>query len=392
MDRLIAGIVSAILFMTAFNISPAVAQKGRLKQLLEKFDKDGDGRLSLSERAAARKAIQELTAARTSKAIPQKLFPGKANLYKLKQGPYEFDVVETFELKVPARKKTLPLRITFPKENKEFPLIVWCHGALGSKDGNQPLIEHWVSHGYVVIQPTFGDSISLMSDEEKKKVKSLIQLVNSPRVISQWDDRPQDVSHLLDSLSLLEEQVPGLKGKIAHQKMGIAGHSFGAHTTMMICGMKLFNPFMKKPASYADDRFQAAVMVSPQGLSKSVTKDSYAEIKLPFLMITGDNDGSPIKGQDKNGGEWRKTAFDLAPAGDKYLLWVKDAYHGFGGISGKTMAPGSGPTSEDQVSVVKSTALAFFDAYLKQNQSAREYLNSSQLEKESDGLGSLTTK
>ena len=392
MRLLNARLLVVILLTVLVNVSPTVAQRGKLKQLIEKFDEDGDGRLSLSERAAARKYIQELAGAKKTKTIPQKLFPGKAKLYKLEQGPYKFGVVETFDLKVPARKKTLPLRITYPLEQNKYPLIVWCHGALGSKDGNQPLVEHWVSHGYVVIQPTFGDSISLMTQDEKKKVKSIISLVNSPRVISQWDDRPQDVSHLLDSLDLLEEKIPALKGKIDHKKLGIAGHSFGAHTTMMICGMKLFNPFTGKPASYADDRFTAAVMISPQGLTKSVTKESYTEMKIPSLMITGDNDGSPMKGKENKAGEWRKKAFDLVPAGDKYLLWVKDAYHGFGGISGNKSFAGSGPISEDQVSIVKSTALAFFDAYLKQNQTARDYLHSSQLEKETGGAGEITTR
>ncbi len=392
MRRFNAGSLFAIALIMLINVSPTVAQRGKLKQLIEKFDEDGDGRLSLSERAAARKYLQELAGAKKSKTIPPKLILGKAKLYKFEQGPYKFGVVETFDLKVPARKKTLPLRITYPLEQKEYPLIVWCHGALGSKDGNQPLVKYWVSHGYVVIQPTFGDSISLMTEDEKKKVKSILSLVNSPRVISQWDDRPQDVSHVLDSLGLLEEKIAGLKGKIDHKKLGIAGHSFGAHTTMMICGMKLFNPFTGKPASYADDRFMAAVMISPQGLTKSVTKDSYIQMKIPSLMITGDNDGSPMKGKEKNGGAWRKTAFDLVPAGDKYLLWVKDAYHGFGGISGKTSFAGSGPTSEDQVSIVKSTALAFFDAYLKQNPSAREYLHSPQLDKETNGAGVISTR
>ncbi len=392
MKHCTTGFLIVALLALQAEYSSVIAQRGRLKQLIEKFDKDGDGRLSPAERAEARKYIQESSKAENQQTIPPRLTPGKSKIYKLEPGPYQFEVVENFSLDVPARKKTLPLRITYPLAQEKFPLILWCHGALGSKDGNQPLVEHWVSHGYVVIQPTFGDSISLMTAEEKKKVKSILALVNSPRVINQWDDRPQDVSHVIDSLDFLEQNIAGLKGKIDRKKMAIAGHSFGAHTTMMISGMKLFVPFIKKTASYADDRFIAAVMISPQGLTKTVTKQSYAEMKIPSLMITGDNDGSPMKGRDNKGGAWRKTAFDLVPAGDKYLLWVKDAYHGFGGISGKKSFAGSGPISEDQVSIVKSTALAFFDAYLKQDQTAKKYLQSDQLENETDGAGKITAK
>ena len=47
------------------------------------------------------------------------------------------------------RDKDLHLRITYPAENGRYPLIVFSHGASGSKDNYQPLVKHWVSHGYV---------------------------------------------------------------------------------------------------------------------------------------------------------------------------------------------------------------------------------------------------
>ncbi len=394
MREIVTGILSLFMSLALPETSPALAQRGKLRQFLEKYDKDGDGRLSPSERAAARESLQKLkqiTGLGNRKTIPPKLVPGQSKLYKLEQGPYKFEVVETFNLDVPSRKKTLPLRITYPVEKKKFPLIVWCHGAMGSKNNYQPLVEYWVSHGYVVIQPTFGDSISLMSDEEKKKVKSILLLLNSPRVTGQWDDRAQDVSFVVDSLDLLEERIPGLQGKIDHETLAIAGHSFGAHTTMLICGLRLFNPLTGESANFADKRFSAAVMISPQGLGKTITKKSYEKMKIPSLMITGDNDGSSMKGKEQKKGTWRKEAFDSVPAGDKYLLWVKNAYHGFGGISGKISFAGSGPIAQDQVSIVKTTALAFFDAYLKQNHAAREYLHSSQLEEETGGAGRITT-
>ena len=395
MRGIVTGILSAFMLLSLSETSPALAQRGKLKQLLEKYDKDGDGRLSPSERAAVREDLQKLkqiTGLGDRKTIPPKLVPGKSKLYRLEQGPYEFEAVETFNLEVPSRVKTLPLRITYPVEKKKFPLIVWCHGAMGSKNNYQPLVEYWASHGYVVIQPTFGDSISMMSDEEKKKVKSILLLLNSPRVIGQWDDRAQDVTFLVDSLGLLENRIPGLEGKIDHKKLAIAGHSFGAHTTMLICGLELFNPLVGESANFTDDRFSAAVMISPQGLGKTITKNSYEKMEIPSLMITGDNDGSPMKGKEQKNGTWRKEAFDLVPPGDKYLLWVKDAYHGFGGISGKISFAGSGPMAQDQVSIVKTTTLAFFDAYLKQNQAAKEYLHSKQLEEQTKGAGKITTK
>src|SRR5689334_6769086 len=80
-------------------------------------------------------------------------------------GPHRVETMTSIVLKDETRKKELPVRVSFPKADGQFPLIVWSHGMYGSKDGYQPLVSHWVSHGYVVIQPTHSDSLSLDNDE-----------------------------------------------------------------------------------------------------------------------------------------------------------------------------------------------------------------------------------
>lgn len=65
--------------------------------------------------------------------------------------------------------KDLFVRISSPEEKGEYPVIIWSHGMYGSKDNYQPLVEYWTRHGYVVIQPSHSDSISLMTPEEKRK-------------------------------------------------------------------------------------------------------------------------------------------------------------------------------------------------------------------------------
>ena len=39
------------------------------------------------------------------------------------------------------RDAALQLRISFPKETGPFPVVVWSHGAGGSKDNYTPLVE-----------------------------------------------------------------------------------------------------------------------------------------------------------------------------------------------------------------------------------------------------------
>jgi hypothetical protein len=75
-----------------------------------------------------------------------------------------------------------------------------------SKDNYQPLVTHWASHGYVVIQPTHSDSRSLGT-----KIGDALRFQD-------WQSRPADVSFVLDSLDELEKQVPRSRaGSIARR-------------------------------------------------------------------------------------------------------------------------------------------------------------------------------
>ena len=380
-------------------LAAAMGQEGRERKLgpfARKFDADGDGRLSAKERGKLIEALRELRGP-AQEPIPPTVVPGRTDLYKLADGPHALHVVAGYDLRDEKRDKTIPLRITIPKPRDAnegpVPLVVFCHGALGSKDGGAPLATYWASHGYVVIQPTFGDSLSLMSAEEKARYRSPAELVNSRRTLKHWDDRPRDVSFVLDSLDQLAAAIEPLRGRIDPNRIAVAGHSFGAHTSMLLMGMKLDSRGLAEVPDFRDERIAAAVMISPQGPGRSITARSYKAIKGPFLMITGDNDGTPIKGREEQTGPWRRQAFEQCDGGDRYLLWIEGAYHGFGGINGlKHNWPGKGPVARDHVYYVKSTALAFFDAYLRSDVKATAYLNSDQLASETEGKARLTAK
>ncbi len=143
--------------------------------------------------------------------------------YVSKVRGHKVRVIESV-LKDSKRSKELGIRINFPEEQGSYPLIIWSHGMYGSKDNYQPLVEYWTSRGYVVIQPTHSDSLSLMKPQERRQ---LLREFNLDKT-EDWMNRPRDVQFTLDSLATLEQQFPDLAGKMDSKRIGIGGHSFGA--------------------------------------------------------------------------------------------------------------------------------------------------------------------
>ncbi len=304
------------------------------------------------------------------------------------------------------RGKTLPIKVSFPQEVGKYPVIVFSHGARGSKNNYQPLIRYWVSHGFVCIQPTHSESLTLMR-EGGSPARGSIQTSDSTgstgrmngqlrarlrerltgsalgrdrsakdllgdRPFQDWHNRPLDVSFVLDSLQYLEGTVEGLKGKMDMSAIGVGGHSFGAHTSQLLGGTKAGGT-----GRFEDKRPAAFLLISPQGREDGIggallDDNSWSTFTRPMMVITGTND----TGRGEQSYEWRKDPYYLSPKGDKYLLVIDGAYHHFGGISGVRRAHMKGPEDPNQVELVAKTSLLFWDSYLKKNDTEKKALKS----------------
>ncbi|HKB80370.1 MAG TPA: hypothetical protein VKH35_11710, partial [Thermoanaerobaculia bacterium] len=196
----------------------------------------------------------------------------------------------------------------------------------------------------------------------------------------QWRDRAEDVRLVVDSLSVLEQQFPELQGKMDHATIGVAGHSYGALTALLEAGMRTFG----SPAiDFAGSRVKAVIAMEPPALSEGhgITAQSFANLHVPVLFISI---------TDENG------AFESSPAGDKYSVRIAGGgpmtFTGMGGFRGgfdreRPVQTSTGTYARQQmpqtaVSVgpgaafqtIEITSLAFWDAYLKNETSARDLL------------------
>jgi len=261
--------------------------------------------------------------------------------YKVAAGPYVVETVDEVVLHDAQREKDLPVFVSYPRGDGKFPVIVFSHGAMGSGDMGFPIVQHWTSHGYVVLCPTHADSIKLQRGAGRDAAAGARgSLLSRALGEDNSTSRPQDVTFLLDSLDVLEEKVPALHGKLDRDRVGVGGHSLGAFTAQVVGGATLKLGGQDGPRSLADPRVKAILQLSGQGKDQQgLHEHSWDNIKLPMMCVTGSLD----RGAQGQGPEWRRDPFRCSPPGDKYFLFIEGAHHG--SFTGKMVAgglPGAG--------------------------------------------------
>ena len=298
-------------------------------------------------------------------------------------GPSPVGAIPDIVLNDPARNRSVKVSIDYPTRTGPHPLIVFSHGGGGSNRGYPGLSSHWASYGYVVIRPAHNDTAT-----------------SEQMTATEWRNRAQDISFVIDSLETLAKQYPELQGKVDPTRIAVAGHARGATTAMMIGGLRTF----PGPVSYADKRVKAIAAFSPNGPRESwgVTNESWAELRVPALFMTGTRDNGVNENETPT---WREQAFELSPAGDKWLVVIENVTAGtftgqanppseIGNRGTVPMGPSRDPAAAQRESErqrierarmsgmsqrvlfgsIRALALAFFDAYLKEDPKGREYL------------------
>jgi predicted dienelactone hydrolase len=320
--------------------------------------------------------------------------------YKSVPGPAP---IETRELLLhdAHRNKELPLRVLYPREiSGRTPVIIFSHGAGGSKDSYSGLTRHWASYGYIVLQPTHSDSVQLRRSTGDSNAGMLQALQTALHDEDAWRNRPLDISLVIDSFDEIERDVPALRGKLDRDHVGVAGHSFGGFTAESSACATVQLRSESHALDLHDKRIKAALVLSGEGPGQmGLTDSSFKHCNLPMMSMTGTRDRAA------NGWtpEWREQLFTLSPAPDKYFLNLNGANHftfvgrqspeadpapGNAGVSpAGAAAPRrrgfilrSSPNDEARIfGYVQVASTAFWDAYLMRDAAALDYLRSNSL-------------
>lgn len=227
-----------------------------------------------------------------------------------------------------AGRQPLELRLTAPAAGSGLPVVILSHGFgpsryIPSKDGYAPLAQFWAERGIAVIQPTHASSRVGGLDPD---------LPTGPFF---WRERVAEIRAILDQLSEVERQAPAVAGRLDHDRIAVAGHSFGGHTCGLLLGARL------QGEDFSDPRIGAGILLAAPGRGgadltpESAARFSFFDVDFSgigtaTLVVCGADDDPHFT---PRGPEWHADAFHDAPGADA-LLTINGVGHGLGGIAG----------------------------------------------------------
>ncbi len=254
------------------------------------------------------------------------------------------------------RHRPVPARIYDPPTGDgPVPVIIFSHGLGGTRNGYEYLGRHWAGHGYVSVHIQHEGSDDAVWRGSRQPFKAMQRAAFDP---ANAINRPKDVSFAIDQMERINREAGPLQGRLDLDHIGVAGHSFGAYTTLASVGQSI-----SRSRTLADPRIRAAIpMSAPVPDRPGVKLDNvYRQINVPVFHMTGTHDDSPIGNTSP---KQRRLPFDHGAGRPCYLLILKDADH---------MAfADHGAANYHELICAGSTA--FWDAYLKDDAPARVWL------------------
>lgn len=288
-------------------------------------------------------------------------------------------VAQTIDMTVidASRHRDIPLRVYLPAGTStpaangsavvRAPVILFSHSLGGSRLNNPYLGQHWAARGYVCVFLQHAGS-----DEGVWQGKRPLQRLLAMRAAANADNfiaRVRDVAAVLDQLTRWDATASHpLSGRLDMQEVGMSGHSFGAGTTQAVSG-QVFPGSSESPGT--DVRINAAVMFSPSSPRRGSAMLAFGAVKIPWLLMTGTKDDSPIGGQTA---AQRRAVFAALPPGRKYELVLNNAEHSV--FSDRALRGDKEPRNPNHHRAILALSTAFWDAYLRDDAAAKAWLNS----------------
>lgn len=270
------------------------------------------------------------------------------------------------------RKREIPIKVYLPRSEastkpQPAPVVLFSHGLGGSREASPFLGKHWAARGYAsVFMQHPGSDTSVWQDKRPGERMTAMQAAAGP---ANFLLRVKDVPVVIDQLEKWNATAGHeLFRRLDLEHLGMSGHSFGAVTTQAVSGQAYGGGRLAPPT---EKRIDAAVLFSPSAARSGVEPAAaFGEVKIPWLLMTGTNDDSPIGGQTP---ESRLQVFPGLPPGSKYELVLDGAAHSV--FSERALPRDMAKRNPNHHRAILALSTAFWDAYLRNDAAAKTWLD-----------------
>ena len=260
------------------------------------------------------------------------------------------------------RGRKIPYKISFPKPLEgRYAVIVISHPLGGSRDSNELLGRHLASNGFIVVHVQHeGSDESLLRGISNRRMAPLV-LAQSLRDPANARNRFQDIPFVISQLTRLNDEDKQFKDHLNLDALGMAGHSYGATSTMVAAGEQVG----LAGASFKVPSLRAGLTLSPSPPTGGTKPEqAYKAISIPLFHVTGTMDVSLVEGRGLTAAD-RTKPYRALSIPNQYLLVLDGADH---------TAFSNESRDKRAMAAVLNGALAFFQAYLSNDKSAESWL------------------
>jgi predicted dienelactone hydrolase len=261
-----------------------------------------------------------------------------------------------------ARNRDVPVKIYYPvAATKPCPMIIFSHGLGGNREGYSYLGEAWAGVGFISVHVQH-----LGSDDGVWRgagLEALADLKRSAMDPANAINRAEDIPFAIDQMLKLNDAKGPLHGLIDKSEIGMAGHSFGAWTTLALVGEKT-----PTGQSFTDARIKSGIAMSAPVPGGRAIAAAFSDIKVPIFHMTGTLDDSPV---GETVAADRRIPYDQSTTPGSCLVTFNGADHMV--FSGRMFGQINHDDARYQSLIVPAT-IAFWDDTLRGNKDAANWL------------------
>ena len=291
-----------------------------------------------------------------------------------------------------------------PQEWREgkTPVVIISHGLISKPEDFEEDAKHLASHGYVVALPQH-----IGSDEQQLQA-FLTGKSREIFLVDEFINRPLDISYVIDQLEMAN--LEQFEGRLALDRVGVFGHSFGGYTALAVAGATIDFDYLeqectnlitrintalrlqcralnleRKDYNFRDERVVAVLGHNP--VNRSIFgPDGLGKIEIPVLIGAGSYDpATPFVFEQLSSFTWLNSS-------NKYLAMQEGQAHiDVSGIDGgiseviESVEKLSLPETQLLSDYSNATTLLFFENYVANNEDYLPFIQSSYLEYLSQG-------